>query len=94
MEESFVEILTIRGCAVAPLLSIISVTTPALSLTLYSVGLNPTITTVEQKFTLQNYQHCNQLFSVDILFVGFYTIIIHYDDPSRIPFNLQLGILW
>jgi hypothetical protein len=43
--ESFVEILTVSGWAVAPLLSIISVTTPALSLILYSVGLNPIFTT-------------------------------------------------
>ena len=47
--KSFVEILTARDWAVAPLLSIISVTIPSPSLTLYSVGLNPITTTAYSK---------------------------------------------
>ena len=54
-----VEILTARDRAVAPLLSIISVTIPSPSLTLYSVGLNPITTTAYSKkkkvFILQKF---------------------------------------
>lgn len=59
---SVVKTVTVTGCAAAPILSIVRVTTPASSLALYMVGLKPTSTTAESmKAALKSYNTCTSI---------------------------------